>query len=652
MVRSKLLLSSIILSSQIALSSPIYETYVEQISMLRSQSKMDIVRSKNRGLRTNAASLSDITRDPLRDMELLVHTGRAKEARKLLRSIKVAELSVDDYMRYLSIRYYIYRELKLKRPLARSLTRVSRERKYMHFLQNGEKFTQIREVLLPSYKKSFEKFALNSLSDLPYTGASREAFAYFQELYAEAKVPYRVMSRLSRVAAFDEKVFDWVYEKLDEDLVDYSRYRGREIELKGTLLYRLKKYEETVDHYEDSYNKVLSSKSKTRMYRNWAKSLSASGLQEEAAKVYEKGLATVGKNRRSLALWQSYADFMLAQGKMAEALEEQNQMVKIAKTRFTMWDSFWLRFRMGEYSSALDMANYRRFKPLDRQYPAMSYYWKARILEKMGRSEESLKLDRRILDRWGEGYYAMLVMKKYFDPNTGEVLAGGRSILPMSLEADKLSFDVRRWYAMQSRLPHKRLKGIADIYKDYQSNNQYWQSKYPRPYWPTVQKVAEFWGFDPLLIYSFMRAESFYSTHAKSPVGARGLMQIMPYTGKNISSELGDSGFSLEDLHNPYISIYYSGFYLSKLLSIFKGNLFYSIAAYNAGPLKVNEWLQTCRLCSEEEFVEAIPFYETRRYVKKVLGNYAQYSRIYKSELVPGLKPLSLEQSPSSHEMY
>jgi soluble lytic murein transglycosylase len=85
----------------------------------------------------------------------------------------------------------------------------------------------------------------------------------------------------------------------------------------------------------------------------------------------------------------------------------------------------------------------------------------------------------------------------------------------------------------------------------------------------------------------------------------------------------------LQDLYDPEINIMYGTYYLKRILDSFDGRLDYSLASYNAGPHRVKEWTGLNRELDSEEFIEEIPFTETRNYVKLVLRNEMLYRRIY-----------------------
>lgn len=128
------------------------------------------------------------------------------------------------------------------------------------------------------------------------------------------------------------------------------------------------------------------------------------------------------------------------------------------------------------------------------------------------------------------------------------------------------------------------------------------------------------------IVYAIMRQESLFYPYAVSRSNAIGLMQIMPATGKWIAMKLGDKDFDVSDLFVPEINIRYGSWYIKHLIKKFHGNLFYAIAAYNAGPGKVGKYLRKHRVRDVAEFIEFFPYKETRNYVKQVYINYIYYS--------------------------
>lgn len=148
---------------------------------------------------------------------------------------------------------------------------------------------------------------------------------------------------------------------------------------------------------------------------------------------------------------------------------------------------------------------------------------------------------------------------------------------------------------------------------------------------------------DPYLILGLMRQESTYNSIARSPVGARGAMQIMPRTGHLLANLQTDLSFDAGDLEDPVFSVGYGIRYLGLLLDRFEGAYPLAIASYNGGPFNVSSWLAgTGRDMPMDAFVEHIPFRETRDYVKKVSAGYSAYLSIYTPEntlLIPPETP-------------
>lgn len=148
----------------------------------------------------------------------------------------------------------------------------------------------------------------------------------------------------------------------------------------------------------------------------------------------------------------------------------------------------------------------------------------------------------------------------------------------------------------------------------------------PRPYEELVNAAAEQNGLDPNLLLAVMRTESVYQRRIVSYAGAIGLMQIMPRTGRHIAFALEKEDYGTDDLLDPATNLEFAAWYLASLIERFDGHLPLAIASYNGGPHNVRNWL---RKYSDdmpmEAFLERIPFEQTHRYVRRVLGHYAAY---------------------------
>jgi len=152
---------------------------------------------------------------------------------------------------------------------------------------------------------------------------------------------------------------------------------------------------------------------------------------------------------------------------------------------------------------------------------------------------------------------------------------------------------------------------------------------YPDAYNDEVSAAGREFKISPLFILSIMRQESAFDDRARSWASAHGLMQIIPATGNRIAAALGAAGFSPATLRAPAVSIRFGGWYLAQLLAKYRGNVVLAAASYNAGPENVSAWVNANSGRPVDEFVEEIPYRETRHYVKRILGNLAVYSSLY-----------------------
>ena len=153
---------------------------------------------------------------------------------------------------------------------------------------------------------------------------------------------------------------------------------------------------------------------------------------------------------------------------------------------------------------------------------------------------------------------------------------------------------------------------------------------YPVVYTDIVNRISADYNIDPLVILSVMREESRFNRKAISRSGALGLMQLMPFTEQRMAKSLGYETESLSDdeIMRHDLNITLGSYYLGQLISEF-GSVPMAVAAYNAGESAVRRWLEANQYNEVDEFIEDIPYKETRLYVKKVLRSYFKYLDIY-----------------------
>lgn len=154
--------------------------------------------------------------------------------------------------------------------------------------------------------------------------------------------------------------------------------------------------------------------------------------------------------------------------------------------------------------------------------------------------------------------------------------------------------------------------------------------RFPRAYWPLVQAKAAATGVDPYLLLSMALQESLFQADVTSSAGARGVMQVMPATATWLAQvEPAVTAEHARRLDDPASSLRMGAYYMMRMLDRADGNVAHALAAYNAGPGNLSKWRQRFPGMATDAFIEAIPFNETRHYVKRVLGNYAAYYSLY-----------------------
>jgi soluble lytic murein transglycosylase len=153
----------------------------------------------------------------------------------------------------------------------------------------------------------------------------------------------------------------------------------------------------------------------------------------------------------------------------------------------------------------------------------------------------------------------------------------------------------------------------------------YWRILFPEPWWQTIKAESAKNNLDPYLVASLIRQESEFDNTAVSYANAWGLMQLLPTTGKRMAAAEGLKNFQTSQLMDPALNIKLGTRYLRMLMDKFGGQSEYALAAYNAGDTRVDDWRANGPYSGMDEFVESIPFTQTREYVQAILRNVEIY---------------------------
>jgi len=206
-----------------------------------------------------------------------------------------------------------------------------------------------------------------------------------------------------------------------------------------------------------------------------------------------------------------------------------------------------------------------------------------------------------------------------------------------------------QWWHASRNLNKKEILVAAKLAQQWQWNEiaiftiakaKYWDDievRFPLSYADKIHENSVQHNLNPIILYGLIRRESAFNEKAHSPTGARGLMQIMPRTGKYIARHLNERWRGNNSLYNPITNIKYGAYYYQKLLTQFNGHYAIALAAYNAGPNRVKQWLPETETLPADIWIETIPYKETREYVINVLA----YALIYQQYAQTDNRPIN-----------
>lgn len=286
-------------------------------------------------------------------------------------------------------------------------------------------------------------------------------------------------------------------------------------------------------------------------------------------------------------------------------------------------------------------------------------YWRSRALIELGRNQEGIELLQSLSQE--RSYYGFLAAQRLGGkPKLSHVaLQSDQQIMlelakrPGLLRSRELilldrPLQARReWNLALDNAKQDELKAAAHLAQQWSWPSQgittlarlrQWNDlelRFPLAHRQAIVDRAKDYGIDSAWIYAILRQESAFMSDAKSSAGARGLMQLMPRTAKQVAKELQQSPVDLKDLYRPVVNIKLGTGYLNKIYRQLQENPVLATAAYNAGPRRVKSWLPEHPQASDI-WIETVPFRETREYLKRVFA----YTVIYSFRL--GDAPITL----------
>jgi soluble lytic murein transglycosylase len=517
----------------------------------------------------------------------------------------------------------------------------------------------------------------------PYTPEAKEAEALLSSNLGGETWTVQPSDRLTRAQAYLGQAYHAeAIEELKKFLAsDPNSPRRAEAKLKLAIAQvRLKQYDQARDTFRALAKEggPESHEAAVWLARVYLRQGQGDKLMEAARLLPSTSLSAEQKGQITLFVGMWLED----QKQYDEAIAKYHQVAKhgepASQRAEGQWRMGWVYYRTGRFREAWEHLRALADQH-DSEFEPQALYWMGRAGEQLQQPEAQEHFGK-LCQRHRFTYYCQLARERMktstlpegpleLTPTTVEPLKNGETPAPVATRADiaqqtayrraielrtlGLDADAAHEVAVltdrYSREPdalvtlstmlnevgayHQALRLARARFRDQLERTggtlapSLWSVAYPTGLLPTI-KLQGAKGVDPYLIAAIIREESQYDVKAVSRVGAIGLMQVMPATANNVAQRIGLPAVGREDLFDQETNIRIGVRYVEQLLEQFSGNVVYTIASYNAGPLAVGGWIAQYRGQGQDEFVELIPYQETRQYVKRVLRSYREYVRL------------------------
>jgi len=508
-----------------------------------------------------------------------------------------------------------------------------------------------------------------------------------QEDLKEIEVPYYIMVKCADILFkycqynLAEDLYKEVIETFPEafDIAEVYYKRAR-------ALYYKKEYKEAVNQCEEIITKFPPSEITIKANYLGGNSLRSLGERYLAIDKYEKIIGQYPESyyarQAYLRLAESYFQLKETEKGISLWRELISKYPNSYESMTSLWDLARYYTNNNADSKALDY--YRelseRFSKSNLGDDAL--YWRGKTLQKMGLEDEANSIYEKLLKDYPLSYYAERIIEQREDVNYRWLLPvvsiskekvftnlegfldkydkiegkGQLSLLKAEL-FEEISFYQESIVELREALNHNSgniflLFRLSDVYKknkDYNVSLNYceiifnylednhqleelplelWESLYPLYYEDIIRERALEYEIDPLLVLAMIREESRFNSWIESVDRARGLMQIIFPTGEWIAQKLNIEDFNDDMLFNPEINIDFGCWYINYLKERFLNDPILVISGYNAGQGITSKWLKQYDRSDLDNFVENVPYPETREHIKKVMKSYQMYKRL------------------------
>jgi soluble lytic murein transglycosylase len=425
-------------------------------------------------------------------------------------------------------------------------------------------------------------------------------------------------------------------------------------------LFRLRRYPEAAEAFTQ-----VGGDTDARFWR--ARSLARSGRVDQSIRELEE----LAKGRFSVLAAQSLFLAGLLREDEADRTRATASFVRVASKApsrrlraAARWRLGWCAYLDGRHREAAEHFAALLAATSDPLERLSARYWKARSLEKLGAAEAAQEF-RAIASEYPLSYYGWRSASRIERGSLRTALPARSPPSPVSfsesaiervailieaglledarIETELLAGKAR---SLEDRLEiadlssaaedyHRAERAVVDPYGERLARGpepgreSLWWFAWPLAFSEQVEAATRGRNVPPALLNAVMREESGFRPGALSTAGARGLTQIMPATAERLAESLGLPGLEPEDLFTPAQNLLLGAHYLEQLLERFDGRISAAVASYNAGPAAVERWIEKHPDLEDDEWVEAIPFDQTRAYVKRVLRSQQAYEVLY-----------------------
>lgn len=528
--------------------------------------------------------------------------------------------------------------------------------------ERRQQFSQAKQALRELWRKYPESPEAHRVNEIVQSGhpASLHWQPALEDYYQRAKTFYDL-------ARFEEAIQD--FQTFVAGRPRPSRYTQGLFRL-GMAHVRLKQYPQAAQifHQLSTTSSALTGKATVWLARVYLRQDQGRSL----LRLRDAGPPGLGANERARIQWL-YGVWAEGEHKIQEALTAYEQVYRsVGDSNIkidALWRLGWLQYQQGAWPEAVDAFQSIITASPGRSWTSRAQYWQARTLEHMGRDDEAQTLYRQVAAEWPMTYYGQLSQSRLRGPlrvgqdprehwgkqtidghepsalhtnghfqKAKELLtlglrqeAGGELLLvaehyrarPRTLYALALQMMEAGDYASVLLIAQRHFRDLLER-RQISPDSPLWRMAYPTGYLQHIRRYAAP-HVDPYLVTGIIREESLYNPKALSPVGAMGLMQLMPNTANRFARRLGMGSVDRADLFQGEVNVRLGVAYVGDLLRDYKGNRIHAVAAYNAGREAVKRWIASFGHRDPDEFVELISYKETRRYVKRVITSYRIY---------------------------